>query len=181
MRNGVARRSPGLYGVGLAFRAVAACAVLLAWYFLAPLDRPWSAATGAGLGIGLLLICVGGGWQIRAVMRSPYPRMRAAGALLLSFPPLVLLFATSYLLLAQDDPQAFTERLTRLDALYLAMTVVSTVGFGDIAPVSAVARVLVMAQMLADLVFVGFLVRALVEAARLGTQRREAEPKTRNL
>ena len=41
--------------------------------------------------------------------------------------------------------------LTRADALYFAVTVFSTVGFGDITPESEAARVVLIVQMLGDL------------------------------
>ncbi len=108
------------------------------------------------------------------VVRSPHPRLRAAGALLISFPVLVLLFATPYFLMARDRPGSFSQPLTRVDALYFAMTVFTTVGFGDIAARSQVARVVVIVQMLADLVYVGLLARVLMEAARIAAHRRAA-------
>jgi voltage-gated potassium channel len=162
----------------MVLRAVVVAAIVMSWYFLAPLDRPWGVATAVALGIGLLLVAVAACWQIWAIVRSPYPRLRAMNALMFSFLVLILLFATSFLLLGQDDPEAFSQRLTRLGALYLAMTVFSTVGFGDITPVSEGARILVMTQMLADLIYVGLLVRVLVEAARVGAERRTAESGT---
>src|SRR4030095_7505227 len=57
----------------------------------------------------------------------------------------------------RPDPQAhpFTEPLNRTDALYFTITVFSTVGFGDIAPLATAARVTTMVQMLGDLVVVG--------------------------
>lgn len=175
---GRAGQGPGPYVARMVLRAVAVAAVVMSWYFLAPLDRSWDAATVVALGIGLLLVAAAACWQIWAIVRSPYPRLRAMGALVFSFPVLILLFATSFLLLGQDDPEAFSQRLTRVGALYLAMTVFSTVGFGDITPVSDGARILVMVQMLVDLVYVGLLVRALMEAARVGAERRAAESGT---
>jgi voltage-gated potassium channel len=166
----------GLFVIGMTLRAVAVATVVMSWYFLAPLNRSWDTATAVALGIGLLLIAAAACWQIWAIVHSPYPRLRAMGALMSSFPLLILLFATSFFLMGEGDPGAFSERLTRIDSLYLTMTVFSTVGFGDITPVSETARVLVMVQMLADLIYVGLLVRALVEAARLGAERRAAEP-----
>ena len=55
--------------------------------------------------------------------------------------------------------------------LLLHRDVFATVGFGDIAPVSEPARLLVTAQMLADLVLIGTIVKVLVGAAQ---RRREA-------
>ena len=65
-----------------------------------------------------------------------------------------------------NSPGSFTEALSRLDAAYLAVTVLSTVGFGDITPVTESARSLVMAQMLVDLAFVGLVAKVLVGAVR---------------
>jgi hypothetical protein len=148
---------------------------VVVWYFTAPLDRPWSAVTWLAFAGGLLLVLAVFGWQIRAVVRSPNPRLRAVGALVLSFPLLVQLFASAYFLMAQDRPESFTEPLTRLDALYLAMTIFSTVGFGDISAQSQAARVLVILRMLADLCYVALFARALIEAARIGVHRRAGE------
>ena len=158
----------------MVLRAMSVCVAVMVWYFIAPLDRPWSVAVGVVLGLGVLLVGVVACWQIWAVVRSPYPRLRALGALMFSFPLLIMLFATSYLLMGQDNPEAFSESLTRVDALYFAMTVFTTVGFGDITAVSEAARILATVQMLVDLVYVGLLVRSLVEAARLGAEQRAA-------
>jgi hypothetical protein len=108
-------------------------------------------------------------WQVRAVARSPYPRLRAVTGLAVSAPVLVVLFATTYFLMGRDDQGAFSEPLTRVDALYYAMSVFSTVGFGDIAAQSQAARVTVTVQMVANLVYVGVLVRAVTAAASMST------------
>jgi len=50
--------------------------------------------------------------------------------------------------------------------------VLSTVGFGDITPNTDAARLLVTAQMLLDLLLLGFGVRVFVSAVNLGRQRR---------
>ena len=41
-----------------------------------------------------------------------------------------------YLSLSHASPAAFSERLDHTGAMYLSMTIFSTVGFGDITPVS---------------------------------------------
>jgi hypothetical protein len=60
--------------------------------------------------------------------------------------------------------------LTRFDAVYFTVTVLATVGFGDIAAVTQTARILVTIQMLADLVLIGFVAKVLLGAAQ---QRRQ--------
>jgi hypothetical protein len=143
--------------------------VLLIWYFTAPLDRTWTPATAVALAAGLGLVGVIVVTQLRSVLRAPHPRLRAAGVLAFSSPLLLVLFATSYVLMSRD---AFSEQLTRIDAMYFTATVFATVGFGDIVPVSQSARTLVMIQIAVDLVYVGLFARALYEAARIGAQRR---------
>jgi voltage-gated potassium channel len=140
--------------------------LLLIWYFTAPLDRSWTPGMALAVAAGLVLVGLVAAGQVRAVMRSAHPRLRAAGALALSLPLVILLFASAYLVMSNDRPQAFSEPLSRVDGLYFATTVFTTVGFGDIAPRSQPARVLVLVQMLADLVYIGLLVRALHEAVR---------------
>ena len=59
-------------------------------------------------------------------------------------------------------------------ALYLAITVFSTVGFGDITPESELARIVVSVQMLLDLVVIGLVVRLLSTAAKTGSRKPQA-------
>ena len=62
-------------------------------------------------------------------------------------------------------PNSYTEPLTRLDALYFSVTMFATVGFGDITPVTELARVITVLQMLANLIFLGVVARVLFGAA----------------
>ena len=55
---------------------------------------------------------------------------------------------------------------TKIDGLYFTMTVVSTVGFGDITPTGQAARAIVTVQMLFDLLFIGVAVRFLGQVVR---------------
>ena len=48
-----------------------------------------------------------------------------------------------------------SESLSRTDALYFSVTIVTTVGFGDITAKTEVARLLVAAQMFGDLILLG--------------------------
>ena len=62
----------------------------------------------------------------------------------------------------------FSEPLDHTGALYLVITVFSTVGFGDITPESNGARIVISIQMLLDLIVIGAVVRLLVSAAKSG-------------
>ena len=58
--------------------------------------------------------------------------------------------------------------LTRTDSLYFTVTIFATVGFGDITATSQVARVVVIAQMLLDLLVLGLVVKVFVGAVEIG-------------
>ncbi|MFF9086603.1 potassium channel family protein [Streptomyces sp. NPDC014991] len=87
----------------------------------------------------------------------------------------MLLFATSCFLLARNTHGSFTEPLTRTDALYFALTVVSTVGFGDITARTETARVMTMIQIVGGILLVGLAARVVVRAAEAGRRRRDPE------
>jgi hypothetical protein len=85
----------------------------------------------------------------------------------------VVIFAATYVLIAESGDANFGGPLSRTDALYFTVTVLSTVGFGDITPKSEMARLVVTVQMLANLALIGLGARTLLGAAQLGLQRRK--------
>lgn len=158
------RRRPIARGL---LRAIAATAVLVALYFISPLDRIDSVPLGVSLVIALLVLLGVSIWQIRAITRATHPGVRAVEGLAITATLFLLLFAAAYFLLAQDDPASFnTHTLTRTDALYFTVTVFATVGFGDILATSQIARRLVTAQMILDLLVLGLGIRAFVGAVQ---------------
>lgn len=153
-------------------RSFAVSVVIVAGYFLLPmrLDGPvaWVVLCGGLAVVGLLLA-----WQIRDIARSPYPRIRALGALATSVPLFLVIFATTYFLMGRSAPANFSEPLTRLDSLYFTVTVFATVGFGDIVAASGPARIIVTFQMLGDLIIVGLVARTLLGAVQTSLSHRE--------
>jgi hypothetical protein len=87
-------------------------------------------------------------------------------------PLFLLLFASTYFLMERASAAAFTQPLTRTDALYFTVTIFSTVGFGDIAPKSEAARVVLIVQMIGDLAVLGAGIRVLLGAVQRGRQQR---------
>ena len=87
-------------------------------------------------------------------------------------PLFLLLFASTYFVIERASAANFTQPLARTDALYFAVTVFSTVGFGDIAPKSEAARVVLIVQMLADLAVLGAGARVVLGAVQRGRQKR---------
>jgi voltage-gated potassium channel len=131
----------------------------------------------AGLCIFAALIAV----QARAIARSPYPRLTAITALAVSVPMFVLSFSTVYFLMEHSQQRAFTEPMTRLDALYFTVTVLTTVGFGDIAARSELARAITTIQMAGDLLLIGLVVRVLLNAVQTGLASRDDSGETKAL
>jgi voltage-gated potassium channel len=147
-------------------RTLVVTGAMVAFYVTAPLDQRPVGWIAVRLLLELLALVLVLGWQIRSVGRSPHPVLRGVEAVAVSVPLLVLTFAATYVVVDHNSPGSFTEALSRLDAAYFAVTVLATVGFGDIAPVTEGARSLVMAQMLVDLAFVGLVAKVLVGAVR---------------
>ncbi|MFI0511703.1 potassium channel family protein [Streptomyces sp. WSLK1-5] len=144
---------------------------LVVAYYLLPLDQPMGGGTTAGLVLGLLGVTALFIWQVRTIVRSPHPQLRAVETLAAVASLYVLLFATSYFLLEHDTPGSFTEPVSRTDALYFALTVLSTVGFGDITARSGTARVMTMAQIVGGILLAGVAVRVVVGAIQAGLRR----------
>ena len=153
-------------------RGLLVATALVVLYYVLPLDRPLDAGTALRLLLGLLVFAGVTVWQIRRIVGSRYPALRAAEALGVIVPLYLLLFASTYFLMERASAASFTEPLTRTDALYFSVTVFSTVGFGDIAAKSETARVVLIVQMLGDLVILGAGARVLLGAVRRGQQRR---------
>ena len=150
-------------------RALAAAVVLVALYYLLPLDHIRNVPlTLAG---GLLILLAVTAWQLRAIVRSKAPGLRAIVALATTLPLFLLLFASAYFVMARASPANFSaHQLTRTDALYFTVTIFSTVGFGDISPASQAARLVVTTQMILDLLALGLVIKAFTSAVQLGRQ-----------
>ena len=89
----------------------------------------------------------------------------------------LILFAATYFMMEQSNPDGFNvDSLTRTDSLYFTVTVFATVGFGDITATSQVARVVVIAQMILDLLVLGLVVKVFLGAVEKGRGRQTTLP-----
>ena len=122
--------------------------------------------------LGAFIVLVG--WQIHSITRAQQPILRAIEVVALALALLVVVFSFIYLSASDADPEAFTEPLNRIDAAYYTVSVIGTVGFGDIAAVSDTTRVLVTLQMLLNILLIAGFARLVVVAARTGLRRRDA-------
>nr|WP_308377995.1 potassium channel family protein [Streptomyces sp. ISL-98] len=157
-------------------RTVCVAAGLVTAYYLLPLDERRTGAGSALLAGGLLAVVLVFLWEARAIVHSPYPRLKAVEALAATLALYLVLFAGAYYLLERSTPGSFSEPLTRTDALYFTLTTFSTVGFGDITARSQTGRVLTMLQMAGGLMLVGVAARVLAGAVRAGLRRQGREP-----
>jgi voltage-gated potassium channel len=165
-----------LISAGLA-QAGLVTAIVVAAYYLLPLDRLGNVPLGVSLAVGLLALTVVIIYEARTIARSRYPTIRAIRALAITAPLFLVLFAAAYFLMAKADADNFNvDTLTRTDALYFTMTVFSTVGFGDITATSQLTRLMVTIQMVLDLIFLGLGIRVLLSAVQIGRQRTEEAP-----
>jgi voltage-gated potassium channel len=161
-----------------ALRVLGIALGMLLLYVLVPVPGTSGAAALFWMVVGLLFFVVLVGWQLRAIVRAEHPVLRAVEVIAFALPMLVFIFAFTFLTISRADPQSFSEPLGRVDALYFTVSTVATVGFGDITPSSAGARMVVTFQMLFDLALLAGLVRLVVLATRTGLRRQEAETGT---
>ncbi len=170
---------PGVL-VRSALRALAFVVVLLVVYWVIPLNE----STGTTItvvvlcSLGLVLFAIVFVRRLRAITRSDYPLVTAGESLIEVLAVFVVLFAMIHLAIADAAVDSYSERLDRLDAIYFAVTVLTTVGFGDISPVSSSARLATTIQMLADLFLIAAAARVIIGVARRSDARRQGLSKT---
>jgi hypothetical protein len=153
-------------------RAAGSIAALLAIYYLLPFDHISAWAGTTILVAGLIALIALATYQVRSILSAEFPALRAVEALATSVPLFLLLFAAAYVVMARLSASSFGQPLNHTDALYFAVTVFSTVGFGDITPKTGTARLVVTAQMISDLVILGLAIQVIVGAVK----RRQVRP-----
>jgi voltage-gated potassium channel len=156
-------------------RSAASVTVLVVLYYAAPIDGPLNLGTLVTFGLGLLVFAALTVWQVRAIIRSDVPVVRAMQALATGVTLLLVLYSALYSAIAYNQPDSFTQTLSRTDGLYFTVTVFATVGFGDIAPRSELARIVTTTQMLFGLIVFGLIVRTLLGAVQVAVRQRESE------
>ena len=139
---------------------------MLVLYYALPMEGslwPIGAIAGPLAAIGLAPLTRR---HLRRVLVSERPFLDVALALSIIAEVLILGFATTYWILATHSPDQFEDLVTRTDSLYFTVTVLATVGFGDVHPVGQLARAVTTLNMLTNLVILAFSVRLLTWAAQ---------------
>jgi voltage-gated potassium channel len=151
--------------VRVSLTAVAATGLVVALYYVLPVQPPHQSPllrTAVGVAVFAAVLA----FEVRAIVRARDPVARAVRAMAIVIPFFVAVFAWIYLTLSWSDPAALGGALTRTEALYFTVTVLSTVGFGDITPKTDVARLIVIIQMVLDFLVLGVVVRLILDTAR---------------
>lgn len=157
-------------------RSLLAFAVVLGVYYVLPVggDRI-DVSTVVRLMLGVLLFLAILAWQVRQILRSAVPALQAVEALIVAIPTFIVVYASTYVGIESAVPGSFSQSLDKSAALYFTVVTLGTVGYGDIAPVSTGARLVVSSQVMLDLVLIAVVVRLLTGAARR-TLDRKVEP-----
>jgi voltage-gated potassium channel len=161
--------------VASVLRSAASASLLVVLYYALPLNRPLGLGTVLVFGSGLLVFVGVAIWQVRAIVLSEVPRLRAIQAITTGVTLLLVLYASVYSVIAFNRPDSFSETLSRTDGLYFTVTVFATVGFGDIAPRSELARIVTTTQMLFGLIIFGLIAKTVLGAVDIAVRRRESE------
>jgi NAD/NADP transhydrogenase beta subunit len=149
-----------------AFTIVLAWVLIVGAFYLLPIGHESGLRAFLRLGADIALVGVVFAWQIRRIAVAELPELRAIEALGIVVAVFLVAFSAIYLAMSHESASTFTQPLDHTRALYLTITIFSTVGFGDITPRTDTARLVVSAQMLLDLVIIGAVVRLLFNAAK---------------
>jgi voltage-gated potassium channel len=138
--------------------------LLFGLYCVLPLRRISGFGTLVLFVGGLVVFAVAVLRQVQSIAAADYPRLRAIVGIGTAVPLLIVVFSAVYTAMSFHHPAIFSESLNRLDSLYFTITVLATVGFGDIVPKTDLTRLVVTLQMVFDLALVGVVVKALSSA-----------------
>lgn len=134
-------------------------------YYIVPLRFDWSDSWSIErLLLSLLalaMLAVVFRYQIARSNRVLPLRFRRIQWLLTALYTLVLVFALVYAFTAAWAPSQFDAIHDRTDALYFSVTLVATVGFGDIHPTGTVGQLIATVHMVFNLVYLGTALRLL--------------------
>jgi voltage-gated potassium channel len=168
------RRATTKVAVLVGLRTAVSATALVVAYYLIPVRAKTSAQEVLWLLAALLAFTALIALQLRWIVNSRHPALRAMESLAVAVPLFLVGFARIYLTLSTSS-QSFTSELDQTSALYFTITVFSTVGFGDIAPATDFARGIVSVQMILDLVVLGAAGKLLLGAAQRGIAKRDSE------
>lgn len=149
--------------------------VALVLYFVLPLDGKFAEVLA-----GLLVVATVGSMvplavhRARRIMASSEPLLDALESIFTAVTLMVVSFSAVHYVLGTQHQDQIDGIVTKIDALYFEVTILSTVGFGDITAVGQLARGLVVANMLLNVVLLGIAVRVVSWAFDAARKQRSA-------
>lgn len=149
-----------------AFSIVVRTVLLITAFYLAPFEN--SGASSVAVRVLICLVIVGGAAAlvVIGILRAEFPILRAIEGMTTLVVITILGFASIYALMSTSEPSTFSEPFNHTGALYFALTTATTIGFGDIAPKTDGARIVVMIQMTVNFVLLGVGVRLMINTAK---------------
>jgi hypothetical protein len=148
--------------------------VTLAVYYSLPIPSRPHHAVWWRLAIAIVAFVAVLVHELGAILRHARPMNRAVVAMAVLLPLFVCMFSWTYLTMSQSNPAMFGMSMSRSEALYYTITVLSTVGFGDITPKLDPSRLVTTVQMVSDLILFAVVVRLILGAASRAQSQRQA-------
>jgi voltage-gated potassium channel len=118
---------------------------------------------------------------IAAIVRlytSPRPLLEGVLFVIVLVAVLVLSYSWVYLSMSRSQPEAFSEVLDKQSAAYFTVTVLSTVGFGDIVPKLGAPRMVVTSQMIIGFTLFTLAIKVVTGSAKRAIQIRQHDSKS---
>ena len=162
-----------LVAIGL-LRALATTVLVVAAYYLLPLDNLAGLSLALALAVGLLALTAVVAYQVRAIIR-PHSAVRAIEALAITVPVFLVLFAATYFMMEQVKPDNFN--VDSADPYRLAVLHRHRLRHGRLwrHRASQAARVVVIAQMILDLLVLCLVVKVFLGAVETGRRLRTTQ------
>jgi len=120
--------------------------------------------------LGVLLFFLVAGLLLRFILRAPRVDSEVLAAGVATYLLLGLTWAMLYVLLSLAQPNAFvlpssaaaSESIQGFNALYFSFVTLTTMGYGDFAPLSSVARMLAVLEAVTGVLYLSVLIARLV-------------------
>ena len=143
-------------------------------YFTIPFDHlAWTGQAVTRTVIGMFAFALVLGFLIKRILKADVPQLRAAETLIISLVLFICFYASIYLGTSNHEPRTFNVLLTHASALYFTIVTFGTVGYGDITANSDLAKLLVSAQIIFDVVFIAALARLVIFASKFSLNRED--------
>lgn len=138
-----------------------------------PVPQPEESALGVVVALVLvaLVYLILAVWSVARINKSRHPLRAGLTLLAVMVTAVVVMFALTYVTMSAHNPASFNVALDKVSALYFTMTILTTVGFGDIHAVTHAAMIAVMVQMVISLTLITTVARVIVSAARQATRK----------